>query len=257
MSKKPVDHSLSTRFEQAWKQRFQNFARTGTDDASIAGWTRSGLAVRVRNFSRHWSTPTPPGRWLDAGCGAGTYMRLLLQTGAEVVGLDYSLPSLIKAREAVAVCSSWCAADVNHLPLRPALFDGALCFGVLQAVSDSQSVIAELRRVTLPGGLIWVDALNGDCLPNRLVRVLRWLRRRPMHLRYETPAHLAAIMRAQGLVDVETQWIPILPERYERWQALLEAPRMRRLLQAWPLLARWLCHAFAMRARLPAAGGAA
>jgi len=64
-------------------------------------------------------------------------------------------------------------------------------------------------------------------------------------------------MHAQGLVDIETQWIPILPERYQRWQTQLEAPRMRRLLQAWPLLAGWLCHAFAIRARLPAAGGAA
>jgi ubiquinone/menaquinone biosynthesis C-methylase UbiE len=146
---------------------------------------------------------------------------------------------------------------VNHLPLRPALFDGALCFGVLQAVSGSQSVIAELRRVTRPGGVIWVDALNANCLPNRLVRVSRWLRRRPMHLRYETPARLAAILRAQGLVDVETQWIPILPERYQRWQALLETPRMRRLLRAWPMLAGWLCHAFALRARLPATGGGA
>jgi ubiquinone/menaquinone biosynthesis C-methylase UbiE len=255
MSKQRTDRSLPTRFEQAWQQRFKNFARTGTDDASIAGWTRSGLAVRVRNFSRHWSASNPPGRWLDAGCGAGTYMRLLLQDGAEVVGLDYSLPSLIKARAAVTECSFWCTADVHHLPLRPALFDGALCFGVLQAVSDSQSVIAELKRVSRPGGLIWVDALNGDCLPNRLVRVLRWLRRRPMHLRYETAARLAAIMRAQGLIDVETQWIPILPERYQRWQVLLEAPRMRRLLQAWPLLAGWLCHAFAIRARLPTAGG--
>src|SRR3990167_9830575 len=109
MSKHPADRSLSRRFEQAWQQRFQTFARTGTYDASIAGWTRSGLAVRARNFSRHWTTANPPGRWLDAGCGAGTYIRLLLQAGAEVVGLDYSLPSLIKARAAVPACSSWCA----------------------------------------------------------------------------------------------------------------------------------------------------
>jgi len=38
---------------------------------------------------------------------------------------------------------------------------------------------------------------------------------------------------------------------------LLETPRMRRLLRAWPMLAGWLCHAFALRARLPATGGGA
>ncbi len=256
MSKQPAGRFASTRFEQAWKKRFQNFASTGTDDASIAGWTRTGLAVRVRNFNRYWPASSQPGRWLDAGCGAGTYLQLLLRGGADVVGLDYSLPSLTKARAAVTACSSLCAADVNHLPLRPAVFDGVLCFGVLQAVSDSQRVLAELRRVTRPGGAVWVDALNAACLPNRLNHVMRWLRRRPMHLRYETPAHLMAVMRSLGLVDIEIQWIPILPERYQRWQALLEVPQVRRLLQSWPLLAGWLCHAFAVRARLPAADAA-
>lgn len=248
------DSGRPTHFEQNWRRRFQQFARSGTDDASIAGWTRNGLAVRVRNFTHHWPARGPAGSWLDAGCGAGTYLRLLLQSGAEVVGLDYSLPSLVKARAAVPDCSAWCAADVNRLPLGPAQFDGALCFGVLQAVSDSRPVITELLRVTRPGGVIWIDALNADCLPTRLARVLRRLRHRPMHLRYETPQHLASILRAHGLVEIETQWIPIVPERYQALQSAVETPRMRRLLQAWPLLARSLCHAFAIRARVPAAG---
>lgn len=35
--------------------------------------------------------------WLDIGCGAGTYTRMLASEGLRVIGIDYSLPSLVKA----------------------------------------------------------------------------------------------------------------------------------------------------------------
>jgi len=69
------------------------------DDAGIAGWTTSGLATRFRAFQRAWQRPPRPGMWLDIGCGAGTYTRFLVDEGLDVVGVDYSLPSLQKARE--------------------------------------------------------------------------------------------------------------------------------------------------------------
>src|SRR5688572_17722623 len=90
--------SIGPAFERAWRKRFEGFAERNDDEAGIAGWTNSGLQTRLRRFAALWRVPTPGQRWLDAGCGAGTYTRLLEEHGLEVVGVDYSLTSLRKAR---------------------------------------------------------------------------------------------------------------------------------------------------------------
>lgn len=64
------------------------------------------------------------------------------------------------------------------------------CFGVVQAVSDSGRIMAELARVIRPGGEVWVDALNAANLAVCWDRLRRRLKRKPMHLRYESPSTL-------------------------------------------------------------------
>ena len=238
-------------FQQRWRQRFEQFARKGTDEAGVAGWTSSGLAARVRNFSRHWDGRRYGETWLDAGCGAATYVRLMADSGADTIGVDYSLPSLLKAREWVPACHAWCAADVTCMPVRTGQLDGVLCFGVLQALAAPDAALAELARITRPGGVVWVDALNADCLVNRWVRIRRRMRGQGMHLRYDRANDLRGLLFRLGLRDIEIQWIVILPERLQWLQPLAESAFIRAVLGCWPWLARQLCHAFAIRARLP------
>ena len=88
-------------FEKLWRKRFENFAAQAEDDAGIAGWSPTGLDARLRKFKEIWYSNdqfSSKKKWLDAGCGAGTYSRFIVKQGGEVVGLDYSLPSLQKAR---------------------------------------------------------------------------------------------------------------------------------------------------------------
>jgi len=59
----------------------------------------------------------------------------------DVIGVDYSLIALIKAKERVSGRVELCAADAGRLPFRSQSVDGALCFGVLQAVYDSERVV--------------------------------------------------------------------------------------------------------------------
>jgi ubiquinone/menaquinone biosynthesis C-methylase UbiE len=119
-------------FEAGWRRRFEDYGHSQEDDAGIAGWSDSGLQARVRNFLRFWQPPGSGGTWLDAGCGAGTYSRAMARAGQRVVGLDYSVPSLLKARARSGPATlSWTAGDATQLPFRSASFDGAICFGVL------------------------------------------------------------------------------------------------------------------------------
>lgn len=239
-------------FEQRWRRRFTQRGAQLDDDAGIAGWTPTGLAGRVRQFKALWSsTAHPPGRWLDIGCGAGTYTRLLHSEGHQVVGLDYSPPSLHKAQGRSPAGIPWLAADIHRLPLPDAVADGVLCFGVMQALAGPQEALAEIHRVLRPGGEAWVDALNARCLPT----VWREHRRRragaPPHLRYDAPEAFLESARAAGLAPVDLHWLPLLPGRLAPLQGIAEWGASRWLLERIPTLGARMSHSFILRARRP------
>lgn len=235
--------------ERYWRQRFIERGQAFDDDAAIAGWTAAGLDARLRNFARVWPGDAPAAHWLDAGCGAGSYTRFLHARGMQVWGIDYSLPSVLKARTRSAAAVVWLVADVRRLPLPTALADGVLCFGVMQALSDPEPAVAELLRVTRPGGQIWVDALNGYFLPTVLKRLYARWRGQALPLRYDQPARLAQTIRKSGAHEVRLYWVPILPARWHKLQRLLETTPVRTVLRYLPFVTMWLSHAFVLSAR--------
>ncbi|WP_018993324.1 class I SAM-dependent methyltransferase [Thioalkalivibrio sp. ALgr1] len=237
-------------FEQRWRQRFTQRGSQCDDDAAIAGWTPTGLASRVRQFQSLWHQARPEGtRWLDIGCGAGTYTRLLQAEGRSPIGLDYSAPSLHKARQRSPASIDWLAADVHHLPFADGEFDGVLCFGVMQALADSRPALAEMHRVLRPGGEIWVDALNARTWPTVLQERRRVRAGKAPHLRYEATDSLQAAARAAGLQPLACYWLPLVPGRLHGLQGPAESRWARALWQASPWIAERLCHSFILRTR--------
>jgi SAM-dependent methyltransferase len=241
-------------FEQGWRARFIDFARSHDDDAGIAGWTPTGLAARLRRFARVWPGDRADALWLDVGCGAGTYARFLGDHGLRVIGLDYSLPALHKARGRGSGRLRWAAADATALPVRPGLADGVLCFGVLQALAHSGPAVRELVQAVRPGGRVWIDALNAWCVPHALERVQRRAAGRPVHLRYESPWRLVRLMRHSGLEQVRYYWLPIAPVRWQRLQPLLESPVATALLRIVPPLGALLSHSVIVTGLRPQRG---
>jgi SAM-dependent methyltransferase len=238
-------------FEQRWRRRFERYAVLRDDDAGIAGWSSSGLAARVRHFERNWGGAAAGGLWADVGCGAGTYTRLLAGQGLRVIGTDYSAPTLAKAaRRGGAI--AWVQADVTRLPFGTGALDGVLCFGVIQALSESAPALAEIARVVRPGGRLWVDALNCWCLPNLATVLWRRLRGQPAHLRYESPWRMRRAAKALGLSRLRVLWLPILPAGLQRWQPLVESRLAVALFGALPPLGALLSHSFVLVAESPA-----
>jgi len=235
-------------FESRWRRRFEEFATDRDDDAGVAGWSETGLAARLRHFKRLWMRDAAGALWLDAGCGAGTYTRYLSECGISVVGIDYSEPAVQKASERGGALG-WIIADVRRLPFVAGAFDGVLCFGVTQALSDSTSAVRELGTVVRPGGHVWIDALNATCIPHALGRLWRRLRGRSMHLRYESPRKLRETMRVDGFTDVTLHWLPILPERLQRLQWVAESRLTIWLLRTVPGAGALLSHAFVLHGR--------
>ena len=240
---------MSDAFERAWRERFTEFAELSEDDAGIAGWSESGLAARFRRFRQLWGERAATGCWLDAGCGAATYARYMVSRGAFVVGVDYSIPSVAKARERGQDGIGFVIADVRKLPVRPRTFAGALCFGVTQALSNSADAVSELRRCLMPGGELWIDGLNRYCLPNMFRVVRRHMIGKPAHLRYEGPWAMKRALTSAGFVNVRLHWMPIMPKPLKALQPWIESPPARLVLGWFPPFSSLVSHSFIVTGR--------
>jgi len=241
---------VNTGFEAQWKARFEEFAGASESDAGIAGWSPSGLDARVRRFMELWKCDPSAALWLDAGCGAGTYSRILANHGKSVVGTDYSLLTLVKARKRETDNVRYAQCDVRSLPFAACQFDGVLCFGVTQALSESESAIRELARVLRPGGRLWIDALNEWFVVHALTRFHRRLAGKPRHLRYESPQRIKWLLSRCGFVDIVVHWLPIAPASWSFVQGVLESRLFQHLLRGAPLMGRLVSHGFIVEGRL-------
>lgn len=236
-------------FETRWRRRFDEFAETHDTDASIAGWSETGLQARVRGFLRHWVRRPIGERWLDLGCGAGTYTRLLSEQGLDVVGADYSPRTLSKARLRSTSSIDWVSADARRLPFHGGTFDGILCFGVTQALSQTLTVAMEAARVLRPGGYLWIDALNAGCVANVWANANRRVTGQPSHLRFERVSSVRRALTEAGFHTLGVYWLPLAPAGWKRTAALADSAGFRRLLQVIPPAASVLSHSFIVLAR--------
>ncbi len=218
-------------FKKHWQRRFIKFANKYDDDAGIAGWSASGLETRYRYFTSWFNINCdPPGLWVDLGCGAGSYSRYLQQLGCTVIGVDYSMPSILKAREKSEEKIHWAVADATQLPLRHGYIDGIICFGVTQALPDSNDLIREACTALSDEGEIWVDGLNGWFLPYILKNLKSVITGRPNKLRYESPYTLKLLLKQAGIGGVELLWMPMAPGNALWLQHYLEHKLFRRLI---------------------------
>ncbi|CAN5589845.1 class I SAM-dependent methyltransferase [soil metagenome] len=95
----------------------------------------------------------PGARILDAGCGSGRMLDELARWG-HVSGLDAEPRGVAAARSRGH--GDVRLGSVEELPWSDGLFDLVTCLDVIEHTSDDQRTLAELRRVTRPGGHLLV-----------------------------------------------------------------------------------------------------
>jgi SAM-dependent methyltransferase len=107
-------------------------------------------------------------RVLDVGAGPGRFTIELARLGASIVVADISPGQLElnrrKAEEAgvAAAVVERVIADVVALPFEDASFDVTVCYGgpISYAVERAADAVAELARVTRPGGHLLVSVMS-------------------------------------------------------------------------------------------------
>ncbi|MFC0081709.1 class I SAM-dependent methyltransferase [Aciditerrimonas ferrireducens] len=152
------------------------------------GYDRSVLAAhrwRTAENSAGYLLPflAPGQRLLDLGCGVGTLTADLSARVAPgpVVALDLAAEVLAEAQRSIADAAgtgpvAFALADGLRLPFPDDSFDVVHAHQVLQHVADPVAVLAELRRVCRPGGLVAArdsDYLVELCSPAD-PRLARW-----------------------------------------------------------------------------------
>ena len=105
-----------------------------------------------------WIRPQPQEEILDLACGPGTLALELARCGCRVHALDLAERMIDRARRAARLrrCPpvQFAVADAEQLPLPDTAFDLVTCAFSLPAFPARARAVAEIHRVTRPGGRI-------------------------------------------------------------------------------------------------------
>lgn len=157
------------------------------------------------------ASEVPGGRVLDVCCGTGDQVYHHARRGLHSSGIDLD-PFVIRQRKRPAdiaddIFTAVSAADATALPFADNSFDAA---GITYALHEKppevqDRVVAEMRRVVKPGGLLLFTDYRVPLpwnLTGQLIRVAEFLAGREHHrwsLAYRARGGLGAILKRQGI----------------------------------------------------------
>ena len=175
------------------------FAATAPLVAEKTAREAEELTERLRSFV----TLGGDERAVDAGTGAGALALALAPLVREVVGVDLVPELLEEARRLAADVPnvSFVEGDVTRLPFDSFSFDLGATMRTLHHVRRPELVMAELTRVTRPGGLVLVIDQVAPADPMTALELDRFERARdPSHTRLLPDGDVVALFEANNLV---------------------------------------------------------
>ena len=180
------------------------FARTAERVAEHQDARAARLADQVRDFVELRGDE----RALDVGTGAGALAFAVAPLVREVVGLD-PVPELLDLARARALPNTeFLQGDGTALPFPNGTFDLTGAHRTLHHVAEPERIVAELARVTRPGGrVLVVDQLAPDDPAAAATLHELETARDSSHTRLLTDRELRQLFAANGLA--------LLRERYE------------------------------------------
>lgn len=131
---------------------------------------------------------------LDAGAGTGAVSAALVALRARPIAMDLSIDMLAWDARARAPCA---VADIRALPVLAGCVDAAVAAFVLNHLMQPSAGLAELIRVTRPGGAV-------------LASVFSQASRSQARDRVDAVAHDAGWQVPDWYVDLKTTVVPIL-----------------------------------------------
>jgi SAM-dependent methyltransferase len=193
-----------------------------------AGWTRQ---ARQYLFSRLGLRAED--RVLEAGCGTGAVLGELAALGpGKLHGLDIRPDYLELAQHHLPAAPLACG-DAHHLPYAAGSFAAACCHFLLLWVRDPLGVVAELCRITRPGGTVLLlaepDYGGRIDFPYELAILGEWQSQALTRAgaNPQIGRRLSALLSRAGCIEIESgvlggQWrgVPAEDDWQVEWQVL-------------------------------------
>jgi SAM-dependent methyltransferase len=175
-------------------------ARFGGTAERVAEHARRQIEL-VRDQLRSFIAPSGDERALDSGTGAGTLALALATLVREVVGVDV-VPELLERARALAPANvTLVEGDATSLPFEDGSFDLACSRRTLHHIARPERALAELARVTRPGGRVFVEDQIAPVDPLVALELDRFEHARdPSHTRTLPDIDLRQLFEANGLV---------------------------------------------------------
>jgi 2-polyprenyl-3-methyl-5-hydroxy-6-metoxy-1,4-benzoquinol methylase len=130
-------------------------------------WHQSIAETEVPTATAPWHELVKPRlgdiaglRVLEIGCGRGAFAGYLADLGADVVAADFSPAAVALAGELLDGRGEARVEDIQQLPFADGAFDLVISLETLEHVPDPSRGLAELVRVTRPGGRLIVTTPN-------------------------------------------------------------------------------------------------
>jgi len=176
-------------------------------------WSRS-----VGEIFLDWLAPPSGLRWIDIGCGNGAFTELIVErcAPAAIDSVDPSEGQLAFARTRPAArVATFRQGDAMALPFADASFDSAVMALVIFFVPQPARGVAEMARVTKPGGLVsayaW-DVVGGGLPFQPIIAEMRAMGMTPpLPPSFEASRieALRDLWKGAGFEDVETREIVV------------------------------------------------
>jgi SAM-dependent methyltransferase len=169
---------------------------------------------RDRNYDEHLGVlerATPGRRLLDVGSHAGFFLRRAVARGWTAVGVEPSPVTSALARERFGLDVR--TGTLTDAALPDGAFDVATLTDVFEHVGEPAAMLAEIRRVLRPGGVLFVKVPNvryvraKQLLLGRIPGLLDDCFDAREHLVYYSAPTLRTTLRAAGF-DVESITVP-------------------------------------------------
>ncbi len=173
--------------------------------------SHSGHLISSSRFwkATGWRPEEIAGQWLlDAGCGAGRFAEVALNSGAKVLALDYSSAvdacyASLKHHPNLYVVQG----DIYALPFARETFAFIYSLGVLQHTPDVARAFASLPPMVAEGGGLCVDYYEKSLKSNLLPKY--WLR--PLTRRMAKPELFALLKRLVPAMLTMSQALGSIP----------------------------------------------
>lgn len=116
----------------------------------------------LKSGAQFLSLDRPAGPLLELGCGAGRDLAWFETQGVTMVGADLSLGMLGEAR--LRSRAALAQMEMCRLGFGRAAFGGVWCNAALLHLprAAAPAALAEMRRVLLPGGILFLSLQEGD-----------------------------------------------------------------------------------------------